>query len=286
MADETVLSLRDVTIRYGAAVAVDALCLEVARGEVFGLLGPNGSGKSSTLAAVAGTLAPAAGEIRVLGVREPDNPLGYRQHVGVVPQELAFFEELTPEANLLFFGRLYGLRGAGLRERVANALEFVRLTEQARRPARTLSGGMQRRLNLACALLHEPPLLLLDEPTVGLDVRSRDAIFASLRLLRDRGRALLFTTHHLEEAEELCDRIGIMDRGRLIAAGTLRELCAEWPPAPFGPNSPAENSSSKGRAAEVEAGGVGPGVRPEGARRGPGLGRVFLQLTGRSRSEP
>jgi ABC-2 type transport system ATP-binding protein len=286
MADETVLSLRDVTIRYGAAVAVDALCLEVARGEVFGLLGPNGSGKSSTLAAVAGTLAPAAGEIRVLGVREPDNPLAYRQHVGVVPQELAFFEELTPEANLLFFGRLYGLRGADLRDRVAHALEFVRLTEQARRPARTLSGGMQRRLNLACALLHEPPLLLLDEPTVGLDVRARDAIFASLRLLRDRGRALLFTTHHLEEAEELCDRIGIMDRGRLIAAGTLRELCAGWPPGPFGPSPPAENSSCKGRAAEVEVWGVGPGVRPEGARRGPGLERVFLQLTGRSRSEP
>jgi ABC-2 type transport system ATP-binding protein len=286
MAETAVLSLRDVTIRYGAAVAVDALCLELARGEVFGLLGPNGSGKSSTLAAVAGTLAPAAGEIRVLGVREPDSPLAYRQHVGVVPQELAFFEELTPEANLLFFGRLYGLRGAGLRERVADALEFVRLTEQARRPARTLSGGMQRRLNLACALLHEPPLLLLDEPTVGLDVRSRDAIFASLRLLRDRGRALLLTTHHLEEAEEWCDRIGIMDRGRLIAAGTLRELCAQWPPGPFGPSHRAENSSPPRRAAEVKGGGVAPGVCPERARRGPALERVFLQLTGRSRSEP
>jgi ABC-2 type transport system ATP-binding protein len=286
MADAAVLSLRDVTIRYGAAVAVDALCLEVSRGEVFGLLGPNGSGKSSTLAAVAGTLAPAAGEIRVLGVREPDSPLAYRRHVGVVPQELAFFEELTAEANLLFFGRLYGLRGAELKARVAGALECARLTGQERRPARTLSGGMQRRLNLACALLHEPPLLLLDEPTVGLDVRSRDAIFASLRLLRDQGRALVFTTHHLEEAEELCDRIGIMDHGRLAAAGTLRELCAELPAAPCGGSFQPQNPDpEEDRGAEPGAWRLKLAVSPAGGR-GPSLERVFRRLTGRSRSEP
>jgi ABC-2 type transport system ATP-binding protein len=225
MVQPVVLSLQDVTIRYGARVAVAALSLEVQRGEVFGLLGPNGCGKSSTLSAIVGALAPAAGSIVVAGRRHADDPLAYRRHIGLVPQELALFEELSAEDNLLFFGRLYGLKGPVLRQRVAEALQFVRLEEQAHLRARTLSGGMQRRLNLGCALLHNPGLLLLDEPTVGLDVQSRDAIFASLRALRDQGRALVFTTHHLEEAEQLCDRVGIMDRGRLLAVGTLDELC-------------------------------------------------------------
>jgi ABC-2 type transport system ATP-binding protein len=259
MAGTNVLSLRDVTLRYGDFVAVDALCLEVGRGEVFGLLGPNGSGKSSTLSAVAGALRPAAGVIVVAGRREADDPLAYRRNIGLVPQELALFEELTAQDNLLFFGRLYGLGGPELRRRVAEALDFVGLHEQARRPVRTLSGGMQRRLNLACALLHRPALLLLDEPTVGLDVRSRDAIFDNLRALRDAGTALVFTTHHLEEAELLCDRIAIMDRGRLRAAGTLAELCAELPPRAGRPHwrlDPAHGPAT--------------------------LERVYLELTGRS----
>jgi ABC-2 type transport system ATP-binding protein len=223
-----VLAIHDLTIRYGPFVAVDGLCLEVHCGEVFGLLGPNGSGKSSTLSAVAGLLSPDEGEVRILGRCQREDPLGCRRFVGLVPQELAFYEELSPLANLSFLGRLYGLRGRLLRRRVAEALEFVQLTDRAGQPARTLSGGMQRRLNLACALLHEPALLLLDEPTVGLDVGSRDAIFASLRALRDSGRALVFTTHHLDEAEQLCDRVAIMNRGRLVGAGTLAELCAGW----------------------------------------------------------
>src|SRR5262249_50859189 len=139
--------------------------------------------------------------------------------------ELAFYDDLSAEANLSFFGRLYGLRGRELRRRVADALAFVRLADRASCPARTLSGGMQRRLNLACALPHEPALLPLDQPTAGPDGQSRDAIFASLRALRERGHALVFTTHHLEEAERLCDRVAILDRGRLVAAGTLAELC-------------------------------------------------------------
>jgi ABC-2 type transport system ATP-binding protein len=221
------LTLRNVTLRYGNDVAVQELCLDVMPGEVFGLLGPNGSGKSSTLSAIAGTLAPAAGEIRVAGLRESDDPLAYRRRIGLVPQELALFDELTAEQNLLFFGRLYGLAGRDLRRRVNDVLDFVRLGEQARRRVRTFSGGMQRRLNLACALLHEPALLLLDEPTVGLDIHSRDGIFASLEQVRDRGCAILLTTHHLEEAELLCDRIGILNHGRLIAQGTLAELSAD-----------------------------------------------------------
>jgi ABC-2 type transport system ATP-binding protein len=260
MPGTAVLSLQDVTLRYGDFVAVDALCLEVARGEIFGLLGPNGSGKSSTIAAVCGGIAPAAGVIRVGGLAAAESPDAYRRLIGLVPQELAIFEELSAADNLRFFGGLYGLRGAELRGRVAEALEFVRLSGHARRPPRTFSGGMQRRLNLACALLHRPALLLLDEPTVGLDIQSREAIFDSLRLLRDEGRAVVITTHHLEEAEQLCDRVGIMDRGRLVAVGTPAGLT----PTPGG------------RAAGA------PRYYTDPPRAACGLASVFLELTGRS----
>ncbi|MGL4552884.1 MAG: ABC transporter ATP-binding protein, partial [Gemmataceae bacterium] len=175
-----------------------------------------------------------------------------------VPQELALYDELTARQNVRFFGRLYGLSGRALERRADEVLGFVRLTEYADRPARTFSGGMQRRLNLACALLHRPRLLLLDEPTVGIDIQSRDAIFASLRDLAADGAALVFTTHHLEEAELLCDRVGIMDGGRLLAVGTVAELCR----------------------------GVPAGWRLDGPHgRGAGLERVFLELTGRSLRE-
>jgi ABC-2 type transport system ATP-binding protein len=247
-----VLSLHNVRLGYAGFMAVDGLCLEVAAGEVLGLLGPNGAGKSTTLSAIAGTLSPLSGEIRVNGLREPSAPLEYRRQIGLVPQELALFDELTAEQNLLFFGRLYGLSGARLHERVGTVLDFVKLAEQARRRVRIFSGGMRRKLNLGCALLHEPSLLLLDEPTVGLDISSRNAIFESLRLLRDNGCAIVFSTHHLEEAEILCDRIAIMERGRLIAVGTLPELFSDL----------LEESPSGGRNLE----------------------RVFLGLTGRSLS--
>jgi ABC-2 type transport system ATP-binding protein len=226
MSPAPVLTLRDVTIRFGHTLALAGLSLEVRRGEIFGLLGPNGSGKSSTISAIAGALTPQAGRIEVLGCQEPSHPLEYRRHIGLVPQELALYEDLSAEDNLIFFGRLYGLSGQLLHRRVADVLEMVCLGEQARGMVRTWSGGMQRRLNLACALLHEPALLLLDEPTVGIDLPSRQAIFGSLRALRAAGRALVFTTHHLEEAEQLCDRLGIMDRGRLLAVGTVAELCS------------------------------------------------------------
>jgi ABC-2 type transport system ATP-binding protein len=258
MASDSVLSLRDVTIRYGSAVAVDALSLEVAAGEIFALLGPNGSGKSSTLLSVAGVLAPAAGTIRVCGIDPASRPLEYRRRFGIVPQELALYEDLSGEANLRFFGKLYGLRGRELEGRVEATLELVRLTDQARRPARTYSGGMQRRLNLACALLHQPALLLLDEPTIGLDLASREAVFACLRTMRERGCAIVYTTHHLQDVELLCDRAGIMDRGRLIALGTLRQLLAL-------PGQPHQR------------------LRLDAAHVG--LERVFVQVTERSRRE-
>lgn len=272
MAKDSVLTLQDLTVCYGTTRAVDGLCLEVRRGEIFGLLGPNGSGKSTTLAAISGTLTINAGSIHVCGVHPGRQPLLYRCQLGLVPQELAIYEDLSAEDNLLFFGRLYGLGGRELRRRVAEALVFVHLTEQARRPARTYSGGMQRRLNLACALLHHPPLLLLDEPTVGLDIQSRDSIFASLRALRQQGTALVFTTHHMAEAEALCDRIGIMDQGRLIAVGTLPDLLAR----------------SAGQRWDPPHGQPGPHA-PGLARRSPlaahNLEAVFLELTERSLRE-
>jgi ABC-2 type transport system ATP-binding protein len=222
-----VLSVTDVAVRYGrhAAPVVAGLSFDVAAGEVFGLLGANGCGKSSTLAAVAGALEPAAGSVRVLGRTRREGPAAYARAVGVVPQELALYEELTAGDNLALFGRLYGLGGRTLRDRSAEALAFVGLEDAARRRVRTLSGGQQRRVHLACALLHRPALLLLDEPTVGLDGPSRGDILERLGRLRDRGCALVLTTHRLDEAEQLCDRVGVLAGGRLAEVGTPAALC-------------------------------------------------------------
>ncbi|NBU73635.1 MAG: ABC transporter ATP-binding protein [Planctomycetes bacterium] len=224
MPDPLALSIQDLTVWYGECVAVEHLCLEVQRGEILGLLGPNGSGKSTTMAAVAGQGVAMQGTIRVGGVSESACPKSYRSGIGYVPQELAFYEELTARDNLMFFGRLQSIHGRELRNRVADALDFVHLTSQADRKPSSFSGGMQRRLNLACALLHRPQLLLLDEPTVGLDIASRDAIFDVLKRLRQQGVAMILTTHHLDEAQSLCDRIAILNHGQLVAEGTLTEL--------------------------------------------------------------
>ena len=262
-----VLSIESLRLCYGEHCAVDHLSLEVWPREVFGLLGPNGSGKSSTLSAIVGAHAPAAGHIRVMGHSETDEPLLYRQQIGLVPQDLALYEELTARQNLSFFGKLYGLFGRPLQQRVEEVLDFIQLTDWAERLPRTFSGGMKRRLNLGCALLHRPRLLLLDEPTVGIDIQSREAIFTALRELRASGSALVFTTHHLEEAEQLCDRVGIMDGGRLLASGTVDELSRDYDT-------------------------LAPGWRLDGPHepvpspmKGPRLERVFLELTGRSLRE-
>lgn len=267
-----VLTLDRLTLRYGDTVAVHGLSLDVRPGEVFGLLGPNGSGKSTTIAAIVGAHPPASGTIHVDGRVEADAPYAYRRSIGLVPQELALYEDFSARHNVRFFGRLYGLTGRELAERTEEVLSFVRLSEQADRPARTFSGGMQRRLNLACALVHRPRLLLLDEPTVGIDIQSRDAIFASLRQLAESGSALVYTTHHLEEAELLCDRIGIMDAGRLLAIGTVEELCRRHEPVPPGWRLDGPHV--------CDSGVIGSLTRP--ARP---LERVFLELTGRSLRE-
>ena len=217
------LKLTDIRKSYGSIVAVDGLTLEIRRGEVFGLLGPNGAGKSTTVALAVGLLEPDSGRVEINGGGSPTEAR-VRAGIGVAPQALALYEELTGAENLDFFGRLHGLEGAPLAKRVASALEFVGLTPRARSRVETYSGGMKRRLNLAVALLHDPPLLLLDEPTVGVDPQSRNAIFENILELKRQGRTVVYTTHYMEEAERLCDRVGIMDQGRLLALDTVAGL--------------------------------------------------------------
>ena len=193
----------------------------VDRGEIYGLLGPNGAGKTTCFDILAGMLAPDGGDVRFDG-----HPLdaGARRDVGIVPQEIALYPGLTCRQNLRFFARLYGVRAADLESRVAGALGDVGLEASADRPVAELSGGMRRRLNVAVALVHDPALLILDEPTVGLDLESRQQLWTLLLSLRDRGRTLLLTTHYLEEAEALCSRVGILQAGQLAAEGTLETL--------------------------------------------------------------
>jgi ABC-2 type transport system ATP-binding protein len=218
------LSLVDVTVRYGDRVAVDRVSLDVRRGEIVGLLGPNGSGKSSTLAAAAGVLDPASGTVTVDGRTRADDPAAFAARVGLVPQEPAVYDELTAFDNLLFFGELYGLSGSDLRRAAVRALSRMKLTDRAHHRVSTFSGGLKQRLNLAAALLHDPPVLLLDEPTAALDPASRDALFADLIRFRDDGHAVLMTTHHIDEAESGCDRAGVLENGKLVACGAPGEL--------------------------------------------------------------
>jgi ABC-2 type transport system ATP-binding protein len=213
------LSLQSVRARYGDRVAVAGLTLDVAAGEVVGLLGPNGSGKSTTLAVAAGVLVPAEGTVSACGIDRAADPHGFAAMIGVVPQDGATYDELTAAQNLDFFGRLYGLGGRDLRRRTARCLARVGLSARAHDRVGTLSGGLRQRVNLAAALLHDPRVLLLDEPTAALDAASRDAFLADLARLRDDGHAVLFTTHHAAEAELVCDRVVVLDAGRLVGCG-------------------------------------------------------------------
>ncbi len=219
------LTLDRVTKRYGSTIAVADLTLEVRRGEVFGLLGPNGAGKSTTVALAVGLLAADAGRVTVNGDGDPRRP-EVRARVGVAPQALALYDLLTADENLRFFGTIYGLSGGALGARVGDALRIAGLLDRAGQRVETFSGGMKRRLNLAAALVHDPDLLVLDEPTVGVDPQSRNLLCEATEALHDRGRTVIYTTHYMEEAERLCDRIAIVDRGRLLALGTLDELLA------------------------------------------------------------
>ncbi len=218
------LSLDAVRVRYGKTIALDGLSLDVQRGEIVGLLGPNGSGKSTALAVAAGVLIPAEGAVTVEGVRRERDPFGFARRIGLVPQECALYDELTAAENLIFFGKLYGLSGSDLRRRVVRTLSRLRMGSHAATRVGTFSGGMKQRVNLAAALLHDPAVLLLDEPTAALDPATRDTLFADLTRLKEDGHAVLLSTHHLDEAELGCDRVAVLERGKLLAAGRPCEL--------------------------------------------------------------
>jgi ABC-2 type transport system ATP-binding protein len=219
------VKLRSLHKRFGDIVAVDDLSLEIGRGEVFGLLGPNGAGKTTTVNMAVGLLKPDSGSVVLDGLGPPTDP-EVRAKIGVAPQALAIYEDLSADENLAFFGKIQGLHGSRLSERLDWALDFVNLSERRRDRVKTYSGGMKRRLNLAIALIHDPPLLLLDEPTVGVDTQSRNSIFEKIELMRKEGRTIVYTTHYMEEAQRLCDRVGIIDYGRLLALDTVEGLIA------------------------------------------------------------
>ena len=209
---------------FAAIRAVDSVSFEVRPGEIYGLLGPNGAGKTTTISMIAGLLKPDAGEVMIASTPFWSDPQKAKRIMGVVPQDLALYEELTGRENLEFWGRMAGLSSGDAKSRATELLEALTLTDRAKDAVKNYSGGMKRRINLGCALLHRPKLLLLDEPTVGIDPQARLNILEFIRNLRASGTAILYTTHYLEEAETLCQRIGIIDHGRLLAEGTLKEL--------------------------------------------------------------
>ncbi len=218
------LKIQRLSKSFGNVRAVDEVGFEVRAGEIYGLLGPNGAGKTTTISMICGLLKPDAGEVVVDGTSFWSDPRKARGIMGVVPQEIALYDELSGRENLEFWGRVAGLSRAEARARAGELLEALTLTDRANDPLKKYSGGMKRRINLGCALLHRPRLLLLDEPTVGIDPQARMNILEFIRRLATDGTAILYTTHYLEEAESLCQRIGIIDRGRLHAEGTLAEL--------------------------------------------------------------
>ncbi|MGH7680668.1 MAG: ABC transporter ATP-binding protein [Candidatus Eiseniibacteriota bacterium] len=216
---------------YGATVAVDGISFDVQAGECFGLLGPNGAGKSTTIHCVVGALRPDSGEVHIDGEADPTRP-GVRRKIGVTPQSIAIYEDFTAEENLEFFGKLYGMGGQVLKERIEMALEFSGLTSRRKDRVSTYSGGMQRRLNLVCGILHDPPVILLDEPTVGVDPQSRNLIFENIEALKRLGRTIVYTTHYMEEAQRLCDRVAIVDQGKILALDSVENLLRSYGGAP------------------------------------------------------
>jgi ABC-2 type transport system ATP-binding protein len=219
-----VLSCRGLCKRFGQLVAVRGISFEIGVGETYGLLGPNGAGKTTTISIICGLLASDSGEVTVAGKALTTRSVSEKAAIGYVPQELAIYPDLTATENLRFFARLYGLSGADASARIKEVLGVIGLSDRAGEPTKNYSGGMQRRLNIGIGLLHRPRLLILDEPTVGVDPQSRNAILESVERLSAEGMAVLYTTHYMEEAERLCDRIGIVDAGELKAQGTRAEL--------------------------------------------------------------
>jgi len=221
---ESFIEVHKLTKTYGAFKALQGLSFEVGRGEFFGLLGPNGAGKTTTIGLLTGLLQPTEGTVLFEGSNLSLYSRQYKARLGLVPQDFAFYPSLSAMDNLRFFGRLYGLWGRLLQQRIQSALEAVQLPERDGQAVKTFSNGMKRRLNIAIALLHQPALLILDEPTVGVDAQSRNAILETIQMLNQKGTTVLYTTHLMEEAERFCHRVAILDQGKIMALDTPQAL--------------------------------------------------------------
>jgi len=219
-----IVSIEGLSKKYKQVIAVNNLSLSIYPGEIYGLLGPNGAGKSTTINIISGLLKKDDGSVRIFDMDIDKEFHNIKRNIGIVPQDLAIYEDLTAFENVSFFASLYGLRGRRLKEAVAQALEFVGLTEKAKEFPKRYSGGMKRRLNIACAIAHRPRLIIMDEPTVGIDPQSRNHILQSVKQLNSMGCTIIYTSHYMEEVEEICSRIGIIDHGKLIAEGTNDQL--------------------------------------------------------------
>ncbi|HXD11248.1 MAG TPA: ATP-binding cassette domain-containing protein [Anaerolineales bacterium] len=219
-----ILEVKDLVKQYGDFTAVKGISFDIKEGEIFSLLGPNGAGKTTTISMLSTLYTPTSGDATIGGHSITKDPMAVKQVIGVVPQDLALYEDLTAKENLFFWGQMYGLSGKALNSRVDEVLEQIGLTDKAKNRVKTYSGGMKRRVNIGVGLLHKPRLLFMDEPTVGIDPQSRRAILDTVKDLNKQGMTVLYTTHYMEEAEELSDRVGIIDHGELIAIGTQAEL--------------------------------------------------------------
>ncbi len=219
-----ILEVHDLVKKYAELTAVKGISFNIQQGEIFSLLGPNGAGKTTTISVLSTLYQPTSGDARIAGFSVAKEPMAVREVIGVVPQDLALYEDLTARENLVFWGQMYNLSGKRLRARVDEVLEQIGLSDRANQRVKTYSGGMKRRVNIGVGLLHRPRLLFMDEPTVGIDPQSRRAILDSVKELNRQGMTVLYTTHYMEEAQELSNRVGIIDHGELIALGTQAEL--------------------------------------------------------------
>lgn len=221
-----IVEIKNLVKRYGELLAVDNVSMSIQEGEIFGLLGPNGAGKTTTISALTGLTKVDSGKLLIFDKDMEHYEMDIKRNIGIVPQDIAVYEDLTAYENLDYFGRLYGLRGRELKARIDEALEFTGLSEKKKEYPKKFSGGMKRRLNIACAIIHHPKLIIMDEPTVGIDPQSRNHILQSIRELNKTGSTIIYTSHYMEEVEEICTRIVIMDHGRVIAKGSKEELKA------------------------------------------------------------
>lgn len=221
-----VVEIKNLVKRYKENLAVDNINLTIKQGEIFGLLGPNGAGKSTTINMIIGLTKLDSGEIKIFNKSMSTQEMEIKKEIGIVPQDIAVFSDMSAYENVDFFGRLYGLKGNILKERVKEALDFTGLYDRSKEYPKNYSGGMKRRLNIACAIVHRPKLIVMDEPTVGVDPQSRNHILESVRKLNEMGSTIIYTSHYMEEIEEICTYVSIMDHGRVIAQGTKDELKA------------------------------------------------------------